>query len=309
MTPLHHRTPYLRSQPLSEVLGAHVHLKLEALQPTGSFKLRGMGRACQEAVRDGARHLVSSSGGNAGLAVAWCARQLAVPATVVVPRRTAPRMRSLIEAEGAQVVVHGEVWDDAHAHAATVAADSGALVHPFDGEVVWRGHASLIAECAEQGERPGAVVVCVGGGGLLSGVVQGMHDVGWSDVPVVAVETHGAASYARALQAGTPVDIGGIDSIALTLGARTVCERSVRWAAEHPIRSWLCDDHAAVSACSRFLDDHRILVEPSCGAGLAAVYDRAPGLAESESVLVVVCGGASVTGAQLAEWQSSVYKT
>lgn len=303
MRPIHHVTPLLRSTPLTRRHGAEVWLKLESAQPSGSFKLRGMGRACQAAVASGASRLVSSSGGNAGYAVAYAGRQLGVPVTVVVPRRTATRTRELIASEGAEVIVEGEVWDEAHAHALQIASDrGGAVIHPFDQPEVWEGHASLIEEVAAQLPPPGAVVVSVGGGGLMCGVLRGMHAVGWGQVPLLAVETHGAASYAAALRAGHPVTLPTIDSLALTLGAKRVCDRAVAWAKQHPVEPWQCDDAAAVRSCGRFLDDHRVLVEPSCGAALASVYDHAPPL-QDRSVLLVVCGGASVTRAQLEGWE------
>ncbi|MEQ1502517.1 MAG: pyridoxal-phosphate dependent enzyme [Myxococcota bacterium] len=303
---LHHVTPLLPSTPLSDLLGRPVWLKMESSQPCGSFKLRGIGRACEAAVASGARRVVASSGGNAGYAVAWSARRLGIPSTVVVPSRTSHRMRSLIAAEGAEIVVHGEVWDDAHARAQVLADETGGvLIHPFDDPEVWAGHATLVHEVAAAIPEPGFVVVAVGGGGLLAGVVHGLAEVGWSS-PVLAVETHGAASYARALEAGHPVDLDAIDSIALTLGAKRVCDESVAVSRGHRITSWTCDDRAAVEACARFLDDHRVLVEPSCGAALAAVYDGAPALSEAASVVVVVCGGAAVTRGALDQWSASL---
>ncbi|MCA9493757.1 MAG: pyridoxal-phosphate dependent enzyme, partial [Myxococcales bacterium] len=164
---IHHVTPLLPSPALSGRSGADVWLKMEALQPSGSFKLRGMGNACRRAVERGARRLLTSSGGNAGLAVAYAARQLGVPVTVVVPRRTDQRMRELIAEQGATVEVHGEVWDDAHAHALRWAGDPDvALIHPFDHPDVWEGHATLVDEVLARGVAPDAVVVAVGGGGL-----------------------------------------------------------------------------------------------------------------------------------------------
>ena len=306
MTPLHHRTPLARSSVLSQLHGADVWLKFESAQPTGSFKLRGMGRACQMAAARGAARLVSSSGGNAGYAVAWAGRALGLPVTVVVPGRTAARMRTLIEAEGAEVLVHGDVWDDAHARALEVAEEtSGAVIHPFDHPDVWDGHASLIEEVADSVLQPEVVVTAVGGGGLLCGLLEGMHKVGWTSVPVVAVETHGARSYATALEAGQPVVLPEITSLALTLGAKRVCEHAVQWAQRHPVIPWQCDDQAAVRSCARFLDDHRVLVEPSCGAALSAVYEGAPAIA-GKSTLVVICGGASVTLEQLSDWVAQV---
>ena len=279
-------------------------LKLESSQPSASFKLRGMGLAAERAVAAGASRLVSSSGGNAGYAVAWAGRTLGVPVTVVVPSTTGARMRGLIEAAGAEVQIAGDVWDEAHAAAIDVARmTGGALLHPFDHADIWEGHASLVAEVAETGLKPERVIVAVGGGGLLCGVIQGMHAAGWSDVPVIAVETTGAGSFAAALEAGEPVTLPAITSIALTLGSKRVCDRLFELAGQHDIRSVLVSDRAAVQACDRFLDDHRVLVEPSCGAALSTVYDRHPEVTNATGpVLVVVCGGAAVTRSQLESW-------
>jgi L-serine/L-threonine ammonia-lyase len=180
-------------------------------------------------------------------------------------------------------------------------------VHPFDAPAVWRGNATIVTEALGQGmQRPDAVVVAVGGGGLLCGVLEGMHAVGWKDVPVLAVETVGAASLAAAMEAGEPVDIGRIASIATTLGARRVCDRVLAWTREHPLTSWLATDRQAVDACLRFADDHRVIVEPACGAALAAVYMRVPALASARSIFVVVCGGAGATSADLQRWDQTV---
>ena len=197
MDPLHHITPTWRSTTLSEVRGGSVLLKMENFQPVGSFKIRGIGAACQGAIlRDGATKLVSSSGGNAGYAVAYAGQQMKVPVTVVVPRTTSEFMRAKIRAVGAEVLEHGDAWDDAHKKAIEIAErEGGALLHPFDNPRIWAGHASMIEEVQEQtDQKPEAVVVAVGGGGLLCGVLEGLHRVGWTDVPVVAAETEGAAS-------------------------------------------------------------------------------------------------------------------
>jgi L-serine/L-threonine ammonia-lyase len=305
---LHVDTPLVASPALGAALGARVWLKLDLLQPGGSFKIRGLGRACERALEQGARALVTSSGGNAGLAVAHAGHALGIPVTVVVPARTTQHARERIAALGAQVVVHGEVWDDADVEGRAIAARTrAAYVHPFDDPDVWSGHATLVLESHRAlGLRPDAIVLSVGGGGLMCGVLEGMHEVGWSDVPLVAVETEGAASLRAAIEAGRAVDIGRIDSIATTLGARRVTERAVTWTREHPVVSHLVSDAAAVSACLRFLDDHRLLVEPSCGAALAALYDRAPALRDKRSVLVVVCGGSGVSLSQLLVWAADL---
>jgi L-serine/L-threonine ammonia-lyase len=304
---MHVVTPLIRSTPLSAAAGAEVWLKLDALQPSGSFKLRGIGRVATAARDAGATALVSSSGGNAGLATAVAGRALGLPITIVTPQTTSAAMRDKLRAEGATVVVEGAAWDEAHAAATALAAATGAaLIHPFEGEALWAGHATLIAEAAEQGPRPDAVVCAVGGGGLMCGVLQGLSDLGWHDVPVIAAETAGAASFAAALAAGAPVEIPAITSIATSLGARRVAAAAFAWAARHEIRSFVCSDADAVGACARFVDDHRVLVEPACGTALAPVYGRDPTLAGAKTVWVVVCGGSGVSLAQLAAWQHSL---
>jgi L-serine/L-threonine ammonia-lyase len=253
-------------------------------------------------VTAGARRLVCASGGNAGLAVAHAGRRLGAAVRVIVPRSTSERARELLAAEGAEVVVHGDDWDAAHDFALAELPADATYIHPFDDREIWAGHAEIVVEAATQGERPGTVVVAVGGGGLLCGVLQGMHAVGWTDVPVVAVETEGAASYGAAVVAGEPVTIPAITSLATTLGARTVAAEAVVWSRVHEIVPWTVSDRAAVQACLRFADDHRVLVEPACGAALSVIYDRAPAIAWRGPALVIVCGGAGVSLALLRAW-------
>ena len=296
MASLHVRTPLWESRPLSAALGSKVYLKLEPLQPTASFKIRGIGRACQLSKRDGARKLVASSGGNAGYAVAYAGQRLDLPVTVVVPSTTSALMRGRLQAEGATVVEHGTSWDDSHTFALALAhKEDAAYIHPFDDPRIWTGHASLIQEISEDGVRPDIVVVAVGGGGLLCGVLQGLHEVGWKDVPVCTVETEGAASFARSVQAGELVTLQGITSLATSLGARRVASQALEWTHAHEIIPWEVSDEAAVRAVVRFADDHRLLVEPACGAALSAAYDRAKPLVSRSTVLIVLCGGAGIT--------------
>jgi L-serine/L-threonine ammonia-lyase len=127
-------------------------------------------------------------------------------------------------------------------------------------------------------------------------------------VPILAVETEGAASFHAATLAGRPVPLDRIDSIATSLGARQVCEQAVRWWRERPVRSVLVSDTSALQACEQFLADHRVLVEPACGAALAAVYgaQHAAELAGFGQVLVIVCGGATATLAQIQAWRMAL---
>ena len=294
MSVLHIQTPLIESRALSALLGRPVWLKLENTQPSGSFKLRGIGHACQWHLRHGATGFVSSSGGNAGLAVAYAGRKLGVPVTVVVPETATERAKELIHMEEATVIVHGAAWDQAHSYAQTMVNASTPLIHPFDDPLLWEGHASLIDEVAHAGLRPDLLVCSVGGGGLLQGMLTGLDRQGWQDTAVLAVETEGAASFGAALQAGHAVTLPAMKTIANSLASARVCDAVVQSALSHTVRSALVSDAQALSACQRFAHDHRILVEPACGAALAALYETPEAAGGVRTVLVVVCGGVGV---------------
>ena len=301
---IHVVTPLWESPSLSASMGAPVYLKMEALQPVGSFKARGIGLACQDSWEAGASRLVCASAGNAGYAVAYAGRKIGVPVTVVVPKTTPAWLQDLVSREGATVIVHGDSWDDAHAYGTQLAEqENAAYIHPFDDPRVWKGHSSIIHEIADAGVKPGAIVVSVGGGGLLCGLLEGLHAVGWTDVPVLAVETEGAASFAAAVRAGHLVTLDRITSVATTLGARRVAAKALDWTKRHPITPWQVTDRDAVDACVRFADEHRVLVEPACGASLAAVYGRAKPLEGLRPIVIIVCGGAGVSLQLLDEWK------
>lgn len=304
MPPLHIETPLIESRALSGCAQRRVWLKMEALQPPGSFKLRGIGHACQEYVRRGPARFLSSSDGNAGMAVAYAGRQLGVPVTVVVPETTSDYARELLRREAAAVIVHGRSWDEANTYAQSLISSNDAFLHPFDDQLLWEGHASMIDEVARAGWRPDAVVLSVGGGGLLCGVVEGLQRNGWPDTPVIAVETHGTDRLAQSLAAGRRVELPDITSIATSLGARQVCARAFDLAGRHPLISAVVSDKEAVLACLSFLRDHRVLVEPACGASLALAYQRHVALQPFEKVLVIVCGGATATIEQLLKWSA-----
>lgn len=302
---LHHVTPYWPLRGLDKGAGHETLVKMDSYQPTGSFKIRGVGLLCQRLKEEGARAFVSSSGGNAGYAAAYAGRALGAPVTVVVPSTTPEFMRGRIAALGAEVVVEGDVWDVADTLARAIAArGEAAYVPPFDHPLLWEGHASLVDEMVAQGPAPDAVVVAVGGGGLLCGVAEGLARHGLDDVPIVAVETEGAASFARAIEAGEPVTLDRIDTIASSLGARRVADAAFAWSQRRPIVPVVVSDADAVRGCLRFADDHLALVEPACGAALSLAYNGLAALAPYPRVAVIACGGIVVSLEKLAAWRA-----
>uniref|UniRef100_A0A8C4NLH4 L-serine deaminase n=1 Tax=Eptatretus burgeri TaxID=7764 RepID=A0A8C4NLH4_EPTBU len=306
---LHVETPLRESVPLSRMARCPVFLKLDNTQPTGSFKIRGIGHLCQQAALRGCERFVCSSGGNAGLAAAYSARKLGIPATIFVPDTTPTFTIERLQGEGATVAIAGKMLDDAIEHAIEVAERNGwVYIPPFDNPLIWEGHMSLVRELkATMHSQPGVIVLSVGGGGLLCGVIQGLREVGWGDVPIIAMETKGAHSLNAAMTIGELVTLPKITSIATTLGAKRVGEQTFRLANEHPVFPAVVTDHDAVRSLERFVDDEKMLVEPACGAALAAVYEDVIGKLQYEgklnhnlsSVVIVVCGGSNITLAQL----------
>ena len=294
----------LAHRALSAQLKKSVWLKMENSQPSGSFKMRGVGLLCERAAACGATHFVCPSGGNAGFAAAMAGVALNIETTILVPETTSESVREAIRAIGAELIVIGSVWDETNMAAlAMCRADDAVYIPPFDHADIWDGNATLIDEAVQQASFD--VVICsVGGGGLLAGVVQGLQKHGLGHVPVIAVETEGAASYHAALQAGELVTLDAITSIATTLGARRVAQRVLDLSREHNIISVTVSDRQATDACVSFATDLRTLVEPACGAALAVAYQDMAVLRPYKQPLIVVCGGIAVDLDQILVWKN-----
>lgn len=261
----------------------------------------------------GCSRLVASSGGNAGLAAAYVSRKLKIPLTLYTPKSTGAQMLTRLQDQGATVVVHGDAWDEADTRAREEAKDPAVgYIPPFDHPALWEGHKSMIVEIAEElKEKPDLVVLSVGGGGLMIGISQGMDEVGWGDVPILAMETEGANCFNAAVKAGQVVTLPAITSVATCLGALTVANRAYRLYHERPIISELVTDRECIETIETFLNDHHILVEPACAAAISAIYCGTVKRLQSEgslpkqlkSVALIVCGGVSVSLQMLQNWK------
>lgn len=289
------KTPLIQSLVLSQLNQCQVWLKMEALQPSASFKQRSISHACQKHFEQGAQRFISSSGGNAGLAVAYTGRQLNVPVTVVVPETTTQRARELIAQQGAEVIVHGASWAEANALAQSLLTHHDVFIHPFDHALLWEGIIPMIDEVIAEGVIPDAVVLSVGGGSLLSGVAAGLKKHDLAHIPIYAVETQGTASLHASIIAKQHVELDQVSGIATTLAAKKVCQNAFEISQQFQVNSIVVSDQDTVNACLKFVDDHRVLVEPACGATLSVLYDQQIQFKPSDQVLVIVCGGAGIS--------------
>lgn len=295
-SPLHIKTPLIYSQLLKNKFGQSVYFKLESLQPPGSFKIRGIGRLCQYYATQGIKQFVASSGGNSGIAVAYCGMILNIPTTVFIPTTSHEIYINEIKSYGASVRVAGDVWDDAHQAAVSFAkAQHAAYIPPFEHPKIWEGHATIIQEIAEVGVKPDAIIVAVGGGGLACGLLEGMQKQSWDEIALVAVETEGADSFAASLKAMQLVTLDKITSRATSLGVKRITPRLWQWSEERDIISVVISDDAAEAGARAFAADKRMLVEIAAGAPLSLVYTNHPSIRAFQSIVVIVCGGINTT--------------
>jgi threonine dehydratase len=267
------RTPLIEAEPGR-------WFKLEYLQHAGSFKTRGMMNKILSSTVPAAG-IVAASGGNAGLAAAYAARELGVPAEVFVPV-TAPAVKvAKLGKLGAKVVQVGNEY--AEAYAAAMERTGALFFHAYDDPAMVAGNGTLGLEIADVSDT---VLVAVGGGGLVAGVIAALRD----RARIVAVEPATSQALHTAMKAGRPVDVPVSGIAADSLGARRVGDIAFELATDAGIDSILVDDDAIIHARRKLWDDYRIVVEHGTAAAYAAlvsgVYRPAPG----ERVTVLLCG-------------------
>ena len=286
-------SPVIRSPRLSDRLGVPVWLKLESLQPPGSFKVRGAASkilALSPEQRSGG--VIACSGGNHGAAVAYIARKLGIPATICVPETVdAVKLRSIRDS-GAEAIVEGPTYDDAVEVARRIERERGlSFVHPFDDPDVIAGQGTIGLELAEQVPGLAAAVAAVSGGGLIGGLGIALRG-GQSPVRVIGASAQNAAAMVASLRAGHPVDVPHEDTLAEVLGGGIGLDN--RWSL-NAVRASV-DDHvlvteAEIAAAMLFLlTTHRLVAEGGGAVGVgAALAGKLPDL--DGPLAIVVSGG------------------
>jgi threonine dehydratase len=278
--------PYLRRTPVIELdLAGPVTLKLEQLQCAGSFKARGA--FTNLLLRDVPPvGVVAASGGNHGVAVAYAAHRLGIPAKVFVPTVSSPAKIERIS-QLADLVVEGDRYADALEAAERWIATSGAMsVHAYDHRETIRGQATLALELDEQAGPLDTVLVPVGGGGLISGVAAYFAGA----TRVIGVEPDGAPTLARARAAGEPVDAPAGSIAVDALAPRRVGDLVFPITQAYVEDVVLVDDDAIRGAQRTLWQTARIAAEPAASVGVAALLSGAYKPAQGERVAVVISG-------------------
>lgn len=287
------RTPMLEAAPARghAAVAAQLVLKLESLQVTGSFKARG---ACNAVLALPpaalARGVVTASGGNHGLAVAYAGWIAGVPATIFLPVTAPEAKRRKLQAWGAEVVVEGQVWDDSNAAALRHAARSGtAYIHPFADPMVIAGQGTVATEILDATPEVDTLLVAVGGGGLISGIATAARAIK-PGVRIVGVEPEGAATLRRSLDAGRPTLLDRIETAAGSLAPRSTDPLNFGIVQRHVGQVVLVSDLAMREAAAWLWFEHGVASELGGAAAVAALLTGAYRPAPGERVCAVVCG-------------------
>lgn len=293
-------TPMIRGHALEAQLNKQVHYKLEYLQPTRSFKVRG---ACSKilSIKKREEGVVTASGGNHGLAVSYIGKELSIPTIVYLPQNTIKEKIKAIEFWGGTPVLHGESWDEANLKAQDYAKDMGLpYVHAFDDSVVVRGQATIALEMLLEQPYLDAIFVSVGGGGLISGVgilAKQMKP----EIHVYGVETIGCDAVTQSFRSGKIVTLPAITSIATTLGAKQTTKSTFARIKASVSDMQAVSDEETIKALKFLLDEEKILVEPATACIIAALLKGKFDLKPFQKVGVVLCG-ANVSLGELQKW-------
>jgi threonine dehydratase len=296
-----HRTPILSATSLGKMAGVDLLVKAELLQKTGSFKPRGvLTKLASLTAEERARGVIGISAGNHAQALAYGAAQEGIACTVVMPATASASKVAATRDYGARIVLYGASGIEAFAeYDRLVQAEGQVPVHPFNDPLVIAGQGTVGLEIVEDVPDLDAVIVPVGGGGLLAGVaiaVKEMHP----GVRLIGVEPEGAPSLTRALTAGHVEPLSSVQSIADGLSAPFAGQLTLEIAQRYVDDVVLVSDQEIVQALILVLERTKFQVEPSGAAGIAALLARRCGLREGARVLTILTGG-NVDRARLKE--------
>ena len=287
-----HLTPVLSSRTLGERSAASAFfLKCESLQKTGSFKVRGAFNAISQ-LDDASRQagVVTVSAGNHAQALAWAAAVFGVRCTVVMPAKASESKATAAAGYGAEVLRHGTAAE-AFAKAAELATERGfTMIHPFDDQRILAGTGTIGLEILEQVPEVDVVVVPIGGGGLIAGIAAAIKQAN-PRVHVIGVEPQGAAAMRASLDAGHPVRLAAIDTIADGLAAPFAGELTYPIVRDMVDVVVLVTDDEIAAAMSLLLTRAKLLAEPGGAAATAAlIADKVPHAA-GKCVVAILSGG------------------
>jgi len=284
------RTPTERSPALSQLAGREVYLKLENLQRTGAFKIRGALNALTRL--DAAKRsagVVTASAGNHGQGVAFAAQLIGAPVTIVLPQGVPLAKLTAIQRSGAETVLADGGYDEAHAVALQIARERGrTYVHAFDDDDVISGQGTVALEMLEDADELDTLVVPVGGGGLIAGIALAASERK-PRLRIIGVQSHSASAFAESFRAGRVTERAAA-TIADGIAVRRPAERTLAIVRKYVDDVITVSDEAIARAIVVLLERTKMLAEGAGAAGIAAVLE-ANGHVGGQKVGIVVSGG------------------
>jgi len=291
-----HETPVTTSRTFSEMAGAELFLKCENLQKTGSFKVRGAYNKIAALAQEQGKlpMLIASSAGNHAQGVAYAARAMGAQATIVMPRTTPIAKVSATEGYGAKVVLTGDCYDEAYAHALKIQEETGALfIHPFDDADVIAGQGTISLEILRALPTVDAVLVPAGGGGLLAGMAACIKQIN-PRVQVIGVQAAGADALVRIFRTRQEVSCDSVYTIADGIAVKKpgTLTSSLIW--QYVDEMVTVTDNEIASTILMLLERDKMVVEPAGAAALAAAINRVVDLSGKRAVCVLSGGNIDV---------------
>jgi threonine dehydratase len=284
-------SPCPHSVMLSALTGQQVYLKLENLQMTGSFKERGaLNRIAMLTPEQAARGVIAASAGNHAQGVAYHATKRGIRAVIVMPLTTPLVKVTATRDFGAEVLLHGANYDEAYVEALRLCAEQDlTFIHPFDDPAVMAGQGTIGLELLEQLPQLEAVVVPIGGGGLIGGIACAIKQ-SRPEVRIVGVQTSRLASMAAAVEAHHPVTIDPATTIADGIAVRRAGDLTLPMVERYVDEIVLVDEDEIASAILMLLEREKTLAEGAGAAALAALLQHRTSL-QGAHTAVLVCGG------------------
>jgi threonine dehydratase len=287
-----HHTPLVDSGSLSEACGLRVMLKAESFQRTGSYKIRGPLNKLAH-LDDSAKEagVVCSSAGNHAQGVALAAAIHGVRAVVVMAENATPSKIEATRAYGAEVVLHGSIWDEANEKAIELVDEEGlTYIHPFDDLDLITGQGTLGLEIYDDLQSVGTVVVPIGGGGLISGVSTALKSLD-PKIRVIGVESSGAPAMKRSVEEGRRVQLDEIDCVIDGLTVKRVGELTLDFVRRNVDEIVTLPDEKIFEALLWTMARTKIVVEGAAAAPVAAVLNGLVKAEPGETVVCVLSGG------------------
>jgi threonine dehydratase len=291
ITPFVHQTPLQHFRTLSDIAGCSVHVKLENMQKTGSFKIRGaINKIFSLTPAEMSHGVISASAGNHAQGVAWAANACGVPAIVVMPEKAPAAKVRATQNYGAQVVLHGQNYDEAYQYARNLQEQKKlTFIHAFDDQAVMAGQGTITLEILSQMFDVEAIVAPVGGGGLIAGLAVAAKEHN-PRIKVIGVQAAGASSLAASLACGTPYCLPSVSTLADGIAVKRPGDITFHYAQKYVDEVVLVNEEELTAGILFMLERGKFITEGAGVAGVAALLAqkiRLPG----QKVAVVVSGG------------------